>query len=95
MARTTVEDCLRVCPNHFELTMIAAQRARKMAVSGDAARVDEGKDKSVVIALREIRSGLHLEPDPVPVADEETDEEAEADAADGADTPEQGASEAD
>ncbi len=58
MARTTVEDCLKNCPNHFELTMIATDRARKMTSSGDTGWVEQDNDKPIVIALREISKGL-------------------------------------
>ncbi|HLS05438.1 MAG TPA: DNA-directed RNA polymerase subunit omega [Wenzhouxiangella sp.] len=57
MARVTVEDCVTVMPNRFELVMSAAQRARMIANGADPL-VDEESDKPTVIALREIAEGL-------------------------------------
>jgi len=56
MARVTVEDCLEVVPNRFELVMLAAKRARDL-YDGAEARVSVNKDKKTVIALREIATG--------------------------------------
>ncbi|PIT10903.1 DNA-directed RNA polymerase subunit omega [Snodgrassella alvi] len=56
MARITVEDCIGRIPNHFDLTMTAALRARQLA-NGATALVEEDHDKPTVIALREIASG--------------------------------------
>ena len=55
MARITVEDCLDVVDNRFELVMMAAKRARQLA-NGVEARIDnsETQDKPTVLALREI-----------------------------------------
>ena len=53
MARLTVEDCVDRIPNRFELTLLAAQRARELA-AGAALTVDRDNDKNPVIALREI-----------------------------------------
>ena len=55
MARITVEDCLQVVDNRFELVMMAAKRARPLA-NGVESRVDnsEANDKPTVLALREI-----------------------------------------
>lgn len=53
MARTTVDDCLEQCPNHFELAYRAARRARDIMNRGDPL-VPEHGDKSIVVALREI-----------------------------------------
>lgn len=53
MARLTVEDCVDRIPNRFELTLLAAQRARELS-SGAALTVDRDNDKNPVIALREI-----------------------------------------
>ena len=55
MARITVEDCLKLIPNRFELTLAATYRARQLA-TGASALVDTNKDKPTVIALREIAS---------------------------------------
>jgi len=56
MARVTVEDCVEKLPNRFELTMVAAQRARKIG-SGSALTLDRDNDKNPVVALREIAEG--------------------------------------
>ena len=55
MARITVEDCLQVVDNRFELVMMAAKRARQLA-NGVESRVDnsEANAKPTVLALREI-----------------------------------------
>ncbi|NNC25083.1 DNA-directed RNA polymerase subunit omega, partial [Salinisphaera sp. USBA-960] len=55
MARITVEDCLEVVPNRFELVMLAAKRARQLA-NGVEPQLDnsEANDKPTVLALREI-----------------------------------------
>ncbi len=53
MARVTVEDCVDKIPNRFELTLIAAHRARMLA-SGALPTVEPDNDKNPVIALREI-----------------------------------------
>ena len=56
MARITVEDCMRIIPNRFELTLAATNRARQIAL-GATPLVEANKDKPTVIALREIASG--------------------------------------
>ena len=56
MARITVEECLAKIPNRFELTLVAAYRARQLA-NGAAHLVGESKDKPTVVALREISEG--------------------------------------
>lgn len=55
MARITVEDCLEVVDNRFELVMMAAKRARQLA-NGVEPMLDnaETNDKPTVLALREI-----------------------------------------
>jgi DNA-directed RNA polymerase subunit omega len=53
MARVTVEDCIEVVKDRFELVAIAAQRAKQVA-SGAPLTVDRDNDKDAVIALREI-----------------------------------------
>jgi len=57
MARITVEDCTNKIPNLFELIMIAAKRARKLA-NGAEPLVEWENDKPTVVALREIAEGL-------------------------------------
>lgn len=56
MARVTVEDCLLRIPNQFELTLVAAKRARQLA-RGAEARLPWGNHKSTVLSLREIADG--------------------------------------
>jgi DNA-directed RNA polymerase subunit omega len=56
MARITVEECLTLVPNRFELTLVAAYRARQLA-NGAAYLVENNKDKPTVVALREISEG--------------------------------------
>lgn len=53
MARVTVEDCVLLVPNRFELVMLAAQRARDIS-AGAQLTVDRDRDKNPVVALREI-----------------------------------------
>lgn len=53
MARVTVEDCVEVVPNRFELVLLAAARAREIS-RGAALSVDRDNDKNSVIALREV-----------------------------------------
>ena len=56
MARITVDDCIKILPNRFELTLAATNRARQIAL-GATPLVEANKDKPTVIALREIASG--------------------------------------
>lgn len=56
MARITVEDCLPHVPNHFELIVLAARRARDLS-AGASPRVDRDQDKNTLVALREIAQG--------------------------------------
>lgn len=56
MARITVEDCVTVVPNRFELCLVASNRAKSI-LSGSATSLDR-KEKPAVIALREIAEGL-------------------------------------
>lgn len=57
MARVTVEDCLENVDNRFELVMVAAKRARDIAVRGAQPLVEWENDKPTVVALREIAEG--------------------------------------
>lgn len=59
MARITVEDCLEVVDNRFELVMMAAKRARQLA-NGVEPKLDNSEldDKPTVLALREIAAGM-------------------------------------
>ena len=58
MARITVEDCLEVVNNRFELVMLASKRARQLATGGKEPKVAWENDKPTVVALREVASGL-------------------------------------
>ncbi len=53
MARITVEDCLEVVDNRFELVLMATKRARQLEKGAEPA-VNPGNDKPTVVALREI-----------------------------------------
>ena len=57
MARLTVEDCLDNVVNRFDLVLVAAQRARQLAMGAESL-VPEDNDKPTVIALREIAENL-------------------------------------
>jgi DNA-directed RNA polymerase subunit omega len=57
MARVTVEDCLAHIPNHFDLCVVAAKRARQLA-RGAPSKLPWGDHKSTVLTLREIGAGL-------------------------------------
>jgi DNA-directed RNA polymerase subunit omega len=55
MARVTVQDCIQVVPNRFELVVLSAQRSREI-LSGSVLTVERDGDKNTVVALREIGS---------------------------------------
>src|SRR5690606_31262242 len=61
MARITVEDCLHNIPNLFQLVLVAAKRARKLA-NGAEPTVEWENDKPTVVALREVAAG-HIGPE--------------------------------
>ncbi|HMB57988.1 MAG TPA: DNA-directed RNA polymerase subunit omega [Arenimonas sp.] len=57
MARITVEDCLSVVDNRFELVLMASKRARQLAKGVEPVLDNsEHQDKPTVLALREIAS---------------------------------------
>jgi DNA-directed RNA polymerase subunit omega len=56
MARVTVEDCVTIVPNRFELCIIASNRAKSI-LSGAPTNFDK-KEKPAVISLREVAEGL-------------------------------------
>ena len=60
MARITVEDCVANIGNIFEMVLVAAKRARRIAHGADTL-VEAENDKPTVIALREIAEG-HITP---------------------------------
>jgi len=53
MARVTVEDCVEVVTNRFDLVLLAAQRARGIS-AGEPLTVERDRDKNPVVSLREI-----------------------------------------
>lgn len=58
MARITVDDCLEKIPNRFQLTLVAALRARQLHNGAEPLVNTQGlRDKSTVLALREIAAG--------------------------------------
>ena len=56
MARISVDDCLKLIPNRFQVTLVATYRARQITLGGTPL-IDAGNDKPTVIALREIAAG--------------------------------------
>ena len=87
MARITVEDCLENVDNLFELVLVAAKRARRLA-NGAEAMVPWENDKPTVVALREVAEGLvsrdilkEAEQTPEELAEAEFNTEPKADAA--------------
>ena len=56
MARITVEDCMSKVDNIFDMILLAAKRAKRIANGADAL-VERENDKPTVIALREIADG--------------------------------------
>jgi DNA-directed RNA polymerase subunit omega len=59
MARVTIENCLKRIPNRFQLTLVAAYRARQLTVGGTPKiELDPtDNDKPTVVALKEIEAG--------------------------------------
>ena len=53
MARITVDDCIKLIPNRFEMTLAATYRARQLA-NGSQPMIDATRDKPTVVALREL-----------------------------------------
>tara|TARA_B100001248_G_C27396306_1_gene465818 strand:+ start:866 stop:1219 length:354 start_codon:yes stop_codon:yes gene_type:complete len=53
MARVTVEDCIRIIDNRFELILLASERSKTLA-KGVKPLLDRDRDKNPVLALREI-----------------------------------------
>ena len=73
MARITVEDCVDNIENIFEMVLVAAKRARRVAHGADAL-VELENDKPTVIALREIAAG-HITPSILEEIDQPAPEE--------------------
>jgi DNA-directed RNA polymerase subunit omega len=78
MARITVEDCLEVVDNRFELVLMATKRARQLA-NGAEATIDSANDKPTVLALREI-AGRKIDQNLIDEVDKAAREKAEREA---------------
>lgn len=57
MARITVEDCLAIVPNRFSLVLVSAERTKQLLNGAQALIQNDGENKEVVTALREIAAG--------------------------------------
>ena len=57
MARVTVEDCLEVVDNQYDLVILAKERSLQIG-AGDKPMVSEDNDKKTVLSLREIGDKL-------------------------------------
>jgi len=57
MARVTVEDCLEVVDNQYDLVILAKERTLQIG-AGDKPMVPEDNDKKTVLSLREIGDKL-------------------------------------
>ncbi len=78
MARITVEDCLSVVDNRFELVLMATKRARQLAKGADPT-IDAQNDKPTVVALREI-AARRVDLSMIDEIDKQTRERAEREA---------------
>jgi len=78
MARITVEDCLSVVNNRFELVLMATKRARQLA-KGAEPTIDTHNDKPTVVSLREIAARKVDQP-MIDEIDRQTRERAEREA---------------
>lgn len=58
MARITVDDCIKIIPNRFEMSLAATYRARQLA-NGAQPMIDATRDKPTVIALRELAASKY------------------------------------
>jgi len=58
MARITVDDCLRIIPNRFDMSLAATYRARQIT-NGAQPMLEASRDKPTVIALRELAAGKY------------------------------------
>lgn len=77
MARVTVEDAVDKIGNRFDLILVAARRARQIAVGGKDTFVEAGNDKPTVIALREIEEG-HITSDSLEAIERQEQQSQEA-----------------
>jgi DNA-directed RNA polymerase subunit omega len=67
MARVTIQDCLLHVSSRFDLTMVAAKRARQLTRGAESKLPWDGH-KSTVLALKEIADG-HITADVLKEAD--------------------------
>ena len=58
MARITVDDCLKIITNRFEMSLAATYRARQIT-NGAQPMLEANRDKPTVIALRELAGGKY------------------------------------
>ena len=58
MARITVDDCLKIISNRFEMSLAATYRARQIT-NGAQPMLEASRDKPTVIALRELAAGKY------------------------------------
>lgn len=58
MARVTIEDCLKVIGNRFELSVLSSFLAKQIE-RGSLSHMDKNSDKCAVVALREIADHRH------------------------------------
>ena len=58
MTAVTIEDCLKIVPNRFELALIASYRAEQLMNGSPMLYKPKKQEKNTVIALREIGMGL-------------------------------------
>ncbi len=63
MARITVEDCLEVVDNRFELVLMATKRARQLANGADSMVESTQRQAYRARAARDCRTQGHPEPD--------------------------------
>jgi DNA-directed RNA polymerase subunit omega len=57
MARITVQDCMAVVPNRFELSGLAGYLAKEISRGRAVVTPKQDNDKNTVMALREIAEG--------------------------------------
>ncbi len=58
MARITVDDCLKMIPNRFDMSLAATYRSRQIT-NGAQPMLEANRDKPTVIALRELAAGKY------------------------------------
>ena len=58
MARITEDDCIKIIPNRFDMSLAATYRARQLS-NGAQPMIDATRDKPTVIALRELAAGKY------------------------------------